>query len=250
MVWSIIQAALRTMWRSKKVVVLCGAVIFISIVAAVMPLRLSTESDPWSNSFLALQLLMFLGFALTITLPNHCPNGFLWDQRRIGPIKISSERLLLSQLTGEVIGAGLIWAIVVVLQSYFIATLTETGALTDFLFHSAIMLVAGITLLGWAQAIGSLLPTPAAMLVVICILVLSHFLLDIQANQGGTYLTSFSLGIEFIANHDNHRVDWPHVAMVLVLMGSSVGIANLLSAWILEGYRGSLCFLDQGKRRS
>ena len=250
MVWNIIQTALRTMWRSKKAVVLCGTVTFISTVAAVMPLRLSTESNPWSNSFLALQLLMFLGFALTITLPNHSSTGFLWNQRRIGPINLSSERLLLSQLTGEIIGAALIWAIVVVLQSYFMTTLTETNAFRDFLFHSAIMLVAGITLLAWAQAIGSLLPIPAAMLVVICIVVLNHFLLDIQANPGNIYLTSLSLGIELIANQDNHQVDWPYVAMILVLMGSSIGIANLLSAWILEGYRGSLCFLDQGKRRS
>ncbi len=244
----IAKTGFRLPWRRKQLQLLLVTVGLLSFIAAMVPQRSSSQESLWQESFLAIQLLTALGFALIVTIPSMAPEGFMWDMRRIGPLPTKSELVLLSQAGGQMLAWFCCWAILLLVQVLCLQWVTDAHLALRLVKSSFFVLASGVVLISWAQLAAAVLPTSTALLSTVGVVALSHFLLT--SNPSGPVVLALSPGIGLIFGAATSTVEPSSIAQALGVTMGAVGISNLLSTWALESWRGSLGQLDRISTRS
>lgn len=250
MLKSIVKTEFRGAWRRNQTWPLICLAWALCCLAAIIPHRLSSGSSLWSESFLATQLLVGLIFVLLVTVWGMAEGRFLWGTTQVGPLNTRSEWIICAQSAGQSLALLSIMAPVFLFQVTVIPWLTGYSIEPGFASRSLAVFGGCLGLMAWGRLLAVIIPTSAAMLSTVGIVVVGQFFLNAHADPSPGPSVFLSPGLEFLYS-TTQGVPTTQVAMTMLgLVMSVVATSNLLSAWILETWRGSLCVLDHGEART
>ncbi|MFT7616390.1 MAG: hypothetical protein ACI97A_000011 [Planctomycetota bacterium] len=237
-------------WRKHQALPLVCFSIGLSSLAAFVPNRLSNSVGLWSESLLATQLLACLLFVLVVSVFGMSPTRFLWSASKIGPVAARNEWVLLAQNFGQILALLTIWLPVFLFQVIGLPMFMDIDMGEGFIPRSIAVFLGGVGLMAWGRLFAVIMPTSAAMLATVGLVVLGQFLLLSHGDAGFGFATTISPGLEFVFRTSGAKASGISWLAIISLVVSLVGISNLLSAWILETWHGVLCSLDHGDTRS